>query len=134
MVFEFIEILFKILLFKGGVLIYAEHCRYVLPKRQMVRLNIPDSSGKVGGNSPKNCSSLSAFPPHLPELGFEFRIALQFNELHLKYRRSILHVEGEGVSNNLKSVSVCLEVRKPAIKCGPTSMSALHAGKWQSFV
>ncbi len=28
MVFVFIEILFKILLFKGGVLIYAEHCIY----------------------------------------------------------------------------------------------------------
>ncbi len=26
MVFVFIEILFKMLLFKGGVLIYAEHC------------------------------------------------------------------------------------------------------------
>ncbi len=26
----FIEILFKILLFKGGVLIYAEHCIYIL--------------------------------------------------------------------------------------------------------
>ncbi len=26
----FIEILFKILLFKGGVLIYAEHCIYSL--------------------------------------------------------------------------------------------------------
>ncbi len=26
MVFVFIEILFKIVLFKGGVLIYAEHC------------------------------------------------------------------------------------------------------------
>ncbi len=26
MVFVFIEILFKVLLFKGGVLIYAEHC------------------------------------------------------------------------------------------------------------
>ncbi len=25
----FIEILFKILLFKGGVLIYAEHCVYI---------------------------------------------------------------------------------------------------------
>ncbi len=29
MVFVFIEILFKILLFKGGVLIYAEHCIYI---------------------------------------------------------------------------------------------------------
>ncbi len=28
-VFVFIEILFKILLFKGGVLIYAEHCIYI---------------------------------------------------------------------------------------------------------
>ncbi len=28
MVFVFIEILFKMLLFKGGVLIYAEHCIY----------------------------------------------------------------------------------------------------------
>ncbi len=28
MVFVFIEILFKILLFKGGVLIYAEHCTF----------------------------------------------------------------------------------------------------------
>ncbi len=28
MVFVFIEILFKTLLFKGGVLIYAEHCIY----------------------------------------------------------------------------------------------------------
>ncbi len=28
MVFVFIEILFKIVLFKGGVLIYAEHCIY----------------------------------------------------------------------------------------------------------
>ncbi len=27
MVFVFTEILFKILLFKGGVLIYAEHCK-----------------------------------------------------------------------------------------------------------
>ncbi len=26
----FIEILFKMLLFKGGVLIYAEHCKYYL--------------------------------------------------------------------------------------------------------
>ncbi len=25
----FIEILFKIVLFKGGVLIYAEHCMYI---------------------------------------------------------------------------------------------------------
>ncbi len=29
MVFVFIEILFKMLLFKGGVLIYAEHCIYI---------------------------------------------------------------------------------------------------------
>ncbi len=29
MVFVFIEILFKIVLFKGGVLIYAEHCIYI---------------------------------------------------------------------------------------------------------
>ncbi len=29
MVFVFIEILFKILLFKEGVLIYAEHCIYI---------------------------------------------------------------------------------------------------------
>ncbi len=29
MVFVFIEILFKIVLFKGGVLIYAEHCVYI---------------------------------------------------------------------------------------------------------
>ncbi len=28
-VFVFIEILFKMLLFKGGVLIYAEHCIYM---------------------------------------------------------------------------------------------------------
>ncbi len=32
MVFVFIEILFKILLFKGGVLIYAEHCMYLMAK------------------------------------------------------------------------------------------------------
>ncbi len=29
MVFVFIEILFKMLLFKGGVLIYTEHCIYI---------------------------------------------------------------------------------------------------------
>ncbi len=29
MVFVLIEILFKMLLFKGGVLIYAEHCIYI---------------------------------------------------------------------------------------------------------
>ncbi len=29
MFFVFIEILFKMLLFKGGVLIYAEHCIYI---------------------------------------------------------------------------------------------------------
>ncbi len=29
MFFVFIEILFKILLFKGDVLIYAEHCTYI---------------------------------------------------------------------------------------------------------
>ncbi len=29
MVFVFIEILFKMLLFKGGVLIYAEHCIFI---------------------------------------------------------------------------------------------------------
>ncbi len=32
MVFVFIEILFKILHFKGGVLIYAEHCMYLMAK------------------------------------------------------------------------------------------------------
>ncbi len=31
MVFVFIEILFKMLLFKGGVLIYAEHCMSIKP-------------------------------------------------------------------------------------------------------
>ncbi len=30
MVFVLIEILFKMLLFKGGVLIYAEHCIYTV--------------------------------------------------------------------------------------------------------
>ncbi len=30
MVFVFIEILFKMLLFKEGVLIYAEHCRCIV--------------------------------------------------------------------------------------------------------
>ncbi len=40
MVFVFIEILFKILLFKGGVLIYAEHCICVLFFVRKVRANI----------------------------------------------------------------------------------------------
>jgi len=36
--------------------------KYVLPKRHMVRLNIRESSGKLGGNSLKNFPSLSASP------------------------------------------------------------------------
>ncbi len=32
----FIEILFKMLLFKGGVLIYAEHCIYIASTRNEV--------------------------------------------------------------------------------------------------
>ncbi len=35
MVFVFIEILFKILLFKGGVLIYAEHCMFTVASGKM---------------------------------------------------------------------------------------------------
>ncbi len=34
----FIEILFKIELFKGGVLIYAEHCIYIYTHTQRNRL------------------------------------------------------------------------------------------------
>ncbi len=40
MVFVFIEILFKILLFKGGVLIYAEHCIYHKYIRKHINLYI----------------------------------------------------------------------------------------------
>ncbi len=37
----FIEILFKILLFKGGVLIYAEHCKlYHLQHRVLIFLAV----------------------------------------------------------------------------------------------
>ncbi len=35
----FIEILFKILLFKGGVLIYAEHCMYACVRACMLILH-----------------------------------------------------------------------------------------------
>ncbi len=40
----FIEILFKMLLFKGGVLIYAEHCIYVCVS---ARLLFPLSTHKT---------------------------------------------------------------------------------------
>ncbi len=43
MVFVFIEILFKILLFKGGVLIYAEHCMYMLGGSSPNRVPAPHS-------------------------------------------------------------------------------------------
>ncbi len=36
----FIEILFKILLFIGGVLIYAEHCMYILGMSILSKSNI----------------------------------------------------------------------------------------------
>ncbi len=36
-VFVFIEIMFKMLLFKGGVLIYTEHCIYIYIYIQWVR-------------------------------------------------------------------------------------------------
>ncbi len=42
----FIEILFKILLFKGGVLIYAEHYIYIYVYTQ-VHLNKLECCGKV---------------------------------------------------------------------------------------
>ncbi len=35
-VFVFIKILFKMLLFKGGVLIYAEHCKYFSQENQHI--------------------------------------------------------------------------------------------------
>ena len=91
--------------------------KYVLPKRHMVRLNIRESSGKLGFNSrKKKLPKLVFFSTHLPELGFEDRVALQVNELHLKHRRGILHIKGEGIRKNLKSVSVRLEVCKSVIK------------------
>ncbi len=37
MFFVFIDILFKIVLFKGGVLIYAEHCVYVYISRDFFK-------------------------------------------------------------------------------------------------
>ncbi len=54
-VFVFIEILFKMLLFKGGVLIYAEHCIYIYirflckinQKQQMINSVITRVTGKI---------------------------------------------------------------------------------------
>ncbi len=40
MVFVFLEILFKILLFKGGVLIYAEHCIYIFFRGEIYLLRL----------------------------------------------------------------------------------------------
>ncbi len=53
MVFVFIEILFKMLLFKGGVLIYTEHCKFVwlggscvIVRR--IQIAVPDASENLG--------------------------------------------------------------------------------------
>ncbi len=37
----FIEILFKMLLFKGGVLIYAEYCNYIIHLEPKIGLTDP---------------------------------------------------------------------------------------------
>lgn len=67
-------------------------------------------AGGGGGNSFKNCQELVGFSSHLHELGFEFRVTLQVNELHLKHRRGNLHIK------NLKCASVRLEACNSALK------------------
>ncbi len=60
MVFVFIEILFKMLLFKGGVLIYAEHCIPVA-QRQSIALAAQRLWVRFPGNTctDKNMYSLN---------------------------------------------------------------------------
>ncbi|XP_077411116.1 uncharacterized protein LOC144040625 [Vanacampus margaritifer] len=63
-----------------------------------------EHSGKfreAGGQLSQKLPKLVCFSTHLPELGFECRVALQVNELHLKLRRGILHIKGEGLRNGL---------------------------------
>ncbi len=69
--------------------------KYVLPKRHMVRLNIRESSGKLGVNSLKNCPSLSAFP--LTSLNLALR-----SELHCRSMSSIWSIGGASCTSKEK--------------------------------
>lgn len=124
--------------------------KYVLPKRHMVCLNIRESSGKLGGNSLKNCPSLSAFP--LTSLN----LALS-SELHCRSMSSIWNTGGASCTSKEKgsakiwNVALCLlksanlwsnsscslkmtSTYSSWLNSVPESMSDLHAGKWQRFV
>ena len=100
-----------------------------------------ESSGKVGGDCHK-MSRLVCFSTHLPELGLEFRIALQLSELHLKHSMAILDIDDLSLcvlkSTNLWSNSSSSFTMPSAYfspwSGQPASMSAFNARKRQRFV
>ena len=98
---------------QGGEELFAQVCA---PKKAHGPLEHSGKLREAGGQFSQKLPKLVCFSTHLPELGFEVRVALQVNELHLKHRRGILHIKGEGVRKNLKCGSVRLEVCKSVIK------------------
>ena len=98
---------------QGGEEIFAQVCT---PKKAHGLLEHSGKLKEAAGQFSQKLPKLVYFSAHLHELRFEFRVALQVNELHLKHKRGILHIKGEGVRKNLKCGSVHLEVCKSVIK------------------
>ena len=88
---------------QGGEELFARVCT---PKKAHGPLEHSGKLREAGGQFSQKLPKLVCFSTHLPELRFEFRVALQVNELYLKYREGILHIKGERVCKNLKCGSV----------------------------
>ena len=82
--------------------------KYVLPNRHMVRLNIRESSGKLGGNSLKNFPSLSASPLTSLKLTLSAEWHYRSRSSIWSTEEGILHIKGERIRKNLKCGSVRL--------------------------
>lgn len=80
---------------QGREELFAQVCA---PKKTHGPLEHSGKLREARGQFSQKLPELVCFSTHLPELGFEFRVALQVNELHLKHRRSILYIKGVGSS------------------------------------
>lgn len=76
---------------QGGEELLTQVCA---PKKAHGPLEHSGKFREAGGQLSQKLPKLVCFSTHLPELGFECRVALPVNELHLKHRRGILHIKG----------------------------------------
>ena len=90
---------------QGGEELFTQICA---PKKAHGPLEHSGKLKEAGVQFSQKLPKLVFLSTHLPELGFEVRVALQANELHLKHRRGILHIKGEGIRKIFVKVALCV--------------------------